>query len=178
MNDVVLVQLPLKPHIEAMNATFNEQSDRAGRPRQFDELIPIVADVIQHSLTLQQRAEDAVGAVDAAADKCREASTQLQNAAAGLDKRLATQVVQAVSVPFEQAIDGAVHRIAGDMEKVKVQADRSIKDLKAATEVALNAVKEQSSALEERLIRYLVGGVFLGFVVGAATVWLLTSLKI
>ena len=118
-----------------------------------------------------------MGAVDAAADKCCEASTQRQNAAAGLDKRLATQVVQAVSVPFEQAIDGAVHRIAGDMEKVKVQADRSIKDLKAATEVALNAVKEQSSALEERLIRYLVGGVFLGFVVGAATVWLLTSLK-
>ena len=173
MNEAVGDQRSALPYINAMNTPFNEQGDRAGRPRPFDELIPIVADVIQHSLTLQQRAEVAVGAVDVAADKCREATTQLQNAAAGLDKRLAAQVVQAVSVPFEQAIDGAVHRIAGDMEKVKVQADRSIRDLKAATEVALDAVRKQSSALEQRLIGYLVAGGSFGFVLGAATVWLL-----
>jgi len=161
------------PLIKSMNVPFNEQSDRAGRPRQFDELIPIVADVIQLSLTLQQKAEVAVGAVDVAADKCREASAQLQNAAAGLDKRLAAQVVQAVSVPFEQAIDGAVHRIAGDMEKVKVQADRSIRDLKDATEAALDSVRKQSSALEQRLIGYLVASGCIGFVLGAAMGWLL-----
>ena len=155
-----------------MNGPLKHNDEVADRRKLLEDLVPIVADVIQHALTLQQRAEESTEAFRLSIQKSEQASLAMRNAAVGLDQRLAAQVVSAVSPLFDEAVGGAAHRISVDLERVKVEADLAIKELKRATSLALESVRQQSSELQKMKHMYALAGMAFGTLVSCAVIWL------
>lgn len=143
--------------------------------RHFDTLVLALRDAIDHAQTLQRQADFAVEKSISASSDVTNATNALTRAAAGLDGRLAAQIVEAVAKPFDSAVDQAAGMILADMDSVKTAANKAITDLKAECESTMQAIDERSNALERRLWRHnlppFAAGILVAVLVDVVTHW-------
>lgn len=133
-------------------------------PQSLDDLVPYVADVIEHAMTLQKTAAGAVGRVETAANLVSEnAKTMVSNHA-----QMAAQIERRVAEKFDAAVNGAGIRIGEQLTAAEQQSQQALDALTTATHSATDTMKREADRLEEsRWLPMLISGGF-GALVGAA----------
>lgn len=143
-------------------------------PKTLDDLVPIVADVIEHAQSIQETAEGAVGRVNAAAALVASTAKTL---IAG-QSRLGADIEKGVAQEFNTALNGASARI-GQQFLAEQQSKAALVELATETHAAVEAIKAEADALKENWwIPTLISGA-LGALLGAAisgtTVYMVVS---
>lgn len=133
-------------------------------PKTLDDLVPIVADVIEHAQSIQETAEGAVGRVNAAA--ALVASTA-KTIIAG-QANLGADIEKGVGEKFNTALNGASARIGQQLALAEQQSKAALVELTTETHAAVQAIKAEADALTENWwIPTLISGA-LGALLGAA----------
>ncbi len=134
------------------------------RPETLAELVPIVADVIEHAQTLQGEADKAVRRVDsAAAVVAGTVNTLVAN-----QKQMAADIEEVVAGKFNATVDGAADRIGQQLANAEGKAKTALTNLTTETNSAVTAVKLEADRLKQNWWLPVIIGAVVGALLGAA----------
>ncbi len=134
------------------------------RPDTLEELVPIVADVIEHAQTLQEAADNAVRRVDAAATQVAgTVKTLVAN-----QLQMAADIEKAVVGKFENTVDDAADRIGQQLATAEGKAKKALTKLTTESNTAVSAVKLEAERLKQNWWLPAILGAVVGALLGAA----------
>lgn len=134
------------------------------RPETLEELVPIVADVIEHAQTLQGAASDAVQRVNtAAALVAGTVKTLVAN-----QQQMAADIEKVVAGKFNTTVDDAADRIGQQLTKAEGKAKTALTNLTTETNSAVSAVNLEADRLKQNWWLPVIIGAVVGALLGAA----------
>jgi len=137
-------------------------------PQSLEDLIPYVADVIEHAMSLQKEAEVSVDRVKAAAAAVSEATRGL----ASTHGQLATEIERKVGARFDTAVKEAGERIGTQLTLAEQQAKKALGELAAATQTSATAIRAEAERVHANWWWPMMTGGVIGLALGVMGAWL------
>lgn len=131
--------------------------------------MPIVADVIEHAITLQSTAAGSIDRVERAAGFVERATANL----GATQVALAANIEKGVGKKVDEAINGAAGTISKTLTDAETQSRAALKELTAATQAATRTIQAEAARLKGAW-QWTAGiSAAIGFAVGGLLVFIL-----
>lgn len=126
------------------------------KPQTLDDLVPLVGDIIDHTLQLQRATREAVTEFQSAAGDVDAATSKLSTTQEGLTR----SITEAVGTKFDDAINGAAVRIGAQLGKAEDRSKAALDELNTAVKQAVKSIHNEANSLHAQVwFHLIVGGV-------------------